>query len=100
MDDSVTLDVPVFSSLLVTSLLYRISAQYKWHQHGFLPPWEMSHVEVELPLCHICQKVSLSCTEQWWDTWIRTFAYVEQLFDSFLPFPSLVQVDKAQWVCT
>jgi len=48
MEDSVTLDVP-FSSLLFTSLLLWISAQYKWHRHGFLPPPEISQVEVEFP---------------------------------------------------
>jgi hypothetical protein len=49
MEDGVTLDVPSFSSLLFTSLLLWISAQYKWHRHGFLPPPETSHVEVEFP---------------------------------------------------
>jgi len=36
-------------SLLFTSLLLWISAQYKWRGHGFLPPPELSQVEVELP---------------------------------------------------
>ena len=49
MEDGVTLDVPSFSSLLFTSLLLWISAQYKWHRHGFLPPPETSQVEVEFP---------------------------------------------------
>ena len=35
-------------SLLFTFLLW-ISAQYKWRQHGFLPPSEISQVEVEFP---------------------------------------------------
>jgi len=39
----------LFSSLLFTSLLLSISAQYKWRQHGFLPPLERSQVEVEFP---------------------------------------------------
>jgi hypothetical protein len=47
--DGVTLDVPSFTSLLFTSLLLWISAQYKWHRHGFLPPPEISQVEVEFP---------------------------------------------------
>jgi hypothetical protein len=49
MEDGVTLDVPPFSSLLFTSLLLWISAQYKWRWHGFLPPAEISQVEVEFP---------------------------------------------------
>jgi hypothetical protein len=32
-----------------TSLLLWISAQYKWRLHGFLPPPEISQVEVEFP---------------------------------------------------
>jgi hypothetical protein len=36
-------------SLLFTSLLLWISAQYKWRWHGFLPPPEISQVEVEFP---------------------------------------------------
>jgi hypothetical protein len=45
MEDGVTLDVPSFSSLYF--LLLWISAQYKWRRHGFLPPTEISQVEVE-----------------------------------------------------
>jgi hypothetical protein len=36
-------------SLLHNSLLLWISAQYKWRRHGFLPPPEISQVEVEFP---------------------------------------------------
>ena len=36
-------------SLLLTSLLLWISAQYKWRRHGFLAPPEISQVEVEFP---------------------------------------------------
>jgi len=32
-----------------TALLLWISAQYKWRRHGFLPPPEISQVEVEFP---------------------------------------------------
>ena len=49
MEDGVTLDVPSFSSLLFTWLLLWISAQYKWRRHGFLPPPEISQLEVECP---------------------------------------------------
>ena len=40
----------LFSSVLFTSLLLWISAQYKWRRLGFLPPPETSQVEVEFPL--------------------------------------------------
>jgi hypothetical protein len=36
-------------SLLLTSVLLWISAQNKWRLHGFLPPPEISQVEVEFP---------------------------------------------------
>jgi hypothetical protein len=56
MEDGVTLDVPSFSFLLfylllyfITLLLLWISAQYKWRRQGFLPPPEISQVEVEFP---------------------------------------------------
>jgi hypothetical protein len=49
MEDSVTLDVASFSSLLFTSLHHWISAQYKWRRHRFLPPLEICQVEVEFP---------------------------------------------------
>jgi len=39
----------LLSSLFFTSLLLWISAQYKWRRHGFLPPPEISQVEVEFP---------------------------------------------------
>jgi hypothetical protein len=37
-------------------------------------------------------------TDRLWDLWVRTFAYVEQLFDCFLS--TLVRVYAAQGVCT
>jgi hypothetical protein len=37
------------SGYFFTSLLLWISAQYKWCRHGFLPPPEISQVEVEFP---------------------------------------------------
>jgi hypothetical protein len=37
-------------------------------------------------------------TERLWDLWVRTFAYIEWLFGSFLS--TLVQVYAAQGVCT
>jgi len=37
-------------------------------------------------------------TDRLWDSWVRSFAYVEQLFDCFLS--TLVRVYAAQGVCT
>jgi len=39
-------------------------------------------------------------TDRLWDLWVRTFAYVERLFDCFLSFSTLVRVYAAQGVCT
>jgi hypothetical protein len=39
-------------------------------------------------------------TDWLWDLWVRTFAYVEWLFDCFLSFSTLVRVNTAQGVCT
>jgi hypothetical protein len=39
-------------------------------------------------------------TDRLWDLWVRTFAYVELLFDCFLSFSTLVRVYAAQGVCT
>ena len=39
----------MFLLSLLSSLLVWISAQYKWRRHGFLPPAEISQVEVEFP---------------------------------------------------
>jgi len=39
-----------FSSVyFITFFLLWISSQYQWHQHGYLPPTEISHVEVVFP---------------------------------------------------
>jgi len=49
-------------SLICISLLLWITAQYKWYRHGFLPPMEISQVEVEFP----CMPDLLSgCPEQY-----------------------------------
>jgi hypothetical protein len=39
-------------------------------------------------------------TDRLWDLWVRTFAYVERLFDCFLSLSTLVRVYAAQGVCT
>jgi hypothetical protein len=39
----------MFFPSLLFSLLFGISAQYKWCLQGFLPPLETSQVEVEFP---------------------------------------------------
>jgi hypothetical protein len=42
----------------------------------------------------IHRKVTLSVTDRLWDLWVRTFAYIERLFDCFLSI--FVQVYAAQ----
>jgi hypothetical protein len=98
MEDGVTLDVPSFSYLYF--LLLWISAQYKWHRHGFLPHLEISQVEVELPRTpdppNGYDTVLIGC---------GTYGFVrlcklKGLFDSFLFFSTLVRDYAAQGVCT
>jgi hypothetical protein len=98
MEDCVTLDVPSLSSLLFTSLLLWISAQYKWRWHGFLPPLEMSQVEVEFPHApdppNGYQTVLISC---------GTYEFVRLCTLNgclIVSFPTLVRVYTAQGVCT
>jgi hypothetical protein len=81
METGSLLDVLV--SLFSSSLLW-ISAQYKWRRHGFLPPSESVKWRWSFPVHRICRKVTLSGTDRLRDLWIRTIAYVEQLFDWFL----------------
>ena len=99
MEDGVTLDVPSFSSLLFTSLLLWISAQYKWRRHGFLPPPEISQVEVEFPRApdppNGYHMVLIGC---------GTYGFVRlRTLNGYLivSFPStLIRVYAAQGVCT
>ena len=102
MEDGVTLDVSSFSFLLSSLLLYFstswISAQYKWRWHGFLPPPEISQVEVEFPRApdppNGYHMVLIGC---------GTYGFVRlRTLNGCLivSFPTLVRVYTAQGVCT
>ena len=97
MEDGVTLDVPFFYFLLFSLLLW-ISAQYKWRRHGFLPPPEISQVEVEFPRApdppNGYHMVLIGC---------GTYGFVRlRTLNGCLivSFPTLVLVYAAQGVCT
>jgi hypothetical protein len=84
--------------LLFTSLLLWILAQYKWCRHGFLPPLEISQVEVELPRAADPQnryhEVMLG---------FGTYRFVRlRMVNSGLivSFSTVVRVYAAQGVCT
>jgi hypothetical protein len=98
MEDGVTLDVPSFSSLLFTSLLLWISAQYKWRRHRFLPPPETSQVEVEFPRApdppNGYHMVLIGCGTY---GFVRLRTLNGRLIVSF---PTLLRVYAAQGVCT
>jgi len=102
MDGSVTLDVPSFSSLLLSSLLVTSLD---------LGPVQMASARVfttsrdnssgdGLSLCAGSAKWLPYGTNLLWDSWVHTFAYVERMFDCFLSFPTLVRVYAAKGVCT
>ena len=84
-------------SLFSSSLLW-ITAQYKWHQRGFLPPANAGGVS---PCTGSAERLPLSCTDRLWDLWVRTVAYVGWLFHSLFPFRFLFSgtVYAAQEVC-
>jgi hypothetical protein len=85
-------------SLLCTTLLLWIAAQYKWRRHGFLPPLEIRQVEVEFPcalkLPNGYQAV-LICCGTYGFVRLRTFNSCLIVFIS-----TLVRVYTAQEVCT
>ena len=67
-------------SLLFTSLLLWISAQYKWRRHGFLPPPETSQVEVEFPRAPNPPRGCSWSTDRLWDLLSRAEAYAPVSF--------------------
>jgi hypothetical protein len=86
------------SGYIFTSLLLWISAQYKWRGHGFLPPPEISQVEVEFPrapdLPNGYHMVQIGC---------GTYGFVRLPTLNgclIVSFPTLVRVYAAQGVCT
>jgi hypothetical protein len=89
-------------SLFSSSLLW-ISARYKWHWHGFYDLRISVNGRWSFAVHRIHRKVTLSGTDRLWDLWVLTIAYVERLFDYFLPFisfPTLVRDYAAQEICT
>jgi hypothetical protein len=101
MEDGVTFDVPSFPSLPFTLLLTSLD----------LGPVQMASAWVfttsgdkssggRVSPCAGSAEWLPDGTDRLWDLWVRTFAYVERLFDCFLSFPTLVRVYAAQGVCT
>ena len=68
-------------SVLLTSSLLWISAQYKWCQHWLFPPPEIGEVEVKCPCAPYPLDVGLGGTVLFWDLWVCTFVYIERIFD-------------------
>jgi len=55
-----------FGGFIVLTFFW-ISAQYKWHRHGFLPILETSQVEVEFPHAPNQPWGCSYGTDRWWD---------------------------------
>jgi len=75
-------------SLFCSALLW-ISARYKWHRHGFLPPANGGGVS----LCTgSAERSPLSCIDRLWDLWVHTIAYVGWMVSFFVSlfFPFLL----------
>jgi len=102
LEDGVTLDVPSFSSLLFSLLLYFFGSRPSTNGvgTGFYHLRRRVKWRWSFPVRRIRRKVALSGADRLWDLWVRTFAYVGQLFACFLYFPTLVRVYAAQGVCT
>jgi hypothetical protein len=105
MEDGVTLDVPSFSSLLFTSLLPYFFTSLD------LGPVQMASARVfttsgdkssggGVSPCAGSAEWLPYGTDRLWDLWVRTFAYVERLFDCLLSFSTLVRDYAAKGVCT
>jgi len=58
---------------LFSSFLLWITARYKWCRHGFLPPANGGGVS---PCTGSAERLPLSFTDQLWDLWVHTIAYV------------------------
>jgi len=89
-------------SLFSSSLLW-IFARHNWRRHEFYHLPISVNGRWNFPVHRIHRKVTLSGTDRLWDLWVPTIAYVEQLFDCFLPFfsfPTLIRDYAAQEVCT
>jgi len=69
--------------LLLSSSFRWISARYKWHRCGFLPPANCGGVS---PCTGSTERSPLSCTDWLWDLWVHMIPYVGSLFHSLFPF--------------
>ena len=102
MEGGVTLDVPSFS-FLFTSLYFFTSLDLGPVQMAsarvFTTSGDQSSGGGVSPCAGSAEWLPYG-TDRLWDLWVRTFAYVERLFDCFLSFSTLVRDYAAQGVCT
>ena len=103
MENSVTLDVPSFSSHLFTCLLVYLftSLDLGLVQMASAQGFTTSGDKLSgggVSLCAGSAEWLPYGTDRLWDLSVRTFAYVELLFGCFLS--TLVRVYAAQGVCT
>ena len=84
MEDGVTLDVPSFSSLLFSSLYFFTSLDLGPVQMAsarvFTTSGDKSSGGGVSPCAGSAEWLPYG-TDRLWDLWVRTFAYVERLFD-------------------
>jgi len=96
MEDSVTLDVPSFSSpYFFTSL--DLGPVQMASARVFSTSGDKSSGGGVSPCAGSAEWLPYG-TDRLWDLWVRTFAYVEWLIGCF--FSTLVRVYAAQGVCT
>jgi len=98
MEDGVTVDVPSFSSLYFFTSLDLGPVQMA-SARVFTTSGDKSSGGGVSPCAGSAEWLTYG-TNRLWDLWVRTFAYVERLFDCFLSFPTLVRVYAAKGVCT
>jgi hypothetical protein len=101
MEDGVTLDVPSFSfsSLLFTFYFLDLGPVQMASARVFTTSGDKSSGGGVSPCAGSAEWLPYG-TDRLWDLWVRTFAYVELLFDCFHSFSTLVRDYAAQGVCT
>jgi len=97
MEDGVTLAVPSFSSVYFFTSLDPGPVQMA-SARVFTTSGDKSSGGGVSPCTGSAEWLPYG-TDLLWDLWVRTFAYVEQLFDCFLSFSTLIWVYAAQGVC-
>ena len=98
MEDGVTLDVPSFSPVYFFTF-FDLGPVQMASARVFTTSGDTSCGGGVSPCAGSAEWLPCS-TDQLWDLWVRTFAYVEQVFDWFLSFPTAIWVNAAQGVCT